>query len=115
MEGLLGGIKKKIHDAAAGAGLLPLPILITRRHKGELVLDISQRRMGQTLDPRLAVDTNALFVGDKQVQRCAKAKLDIVVSDRLQDLDGHAVPCQRPACERIGWKNTDSLLDAIVG
>ena len=71
--------------------------------------------MGQTLDQRLAVFPNALFVGDKQVQRCAKAKLDLVVPDRLHDLDGHAVPCQRPACDRIGWKDSDRLIDELAG
>src|SRR5262245_19098413 len=115
IDGHFGGIEIEIHDATAGAGLLPLAILMTSRHKGELVLDISQRRMGQTLDPRLAVSANALFVGDKQVQRCAKAKLYLIVSECLHDLDGHAVPCQPPARDCIGWKNSDCLLDDIAG
>src|SRR5262245_28737031 len=87
---------------------------MTRRHKGELAFDISQRRMGQTLDQRLAVATNALFVRDEQVHRRAKMDLDLLVSDRLHDLDGHAVPCQPPTGDRIRWKNSDSLIDDLA-
>src|SRR6516164_7865205 len=114
IDGHFGGIEIEIHDAAAGAGLLPLSILMTRRHEGELAFDISQRRTGQTLDQRLAVATNALFVCDEQVHRRAKPKLDLIVSDRLHDLDGHAVPCQPPTGDRIGWKNSDCLIDDLA-
>src|SRR6516162_8468903 len=114
IDGHFGGIEIEINDAAAGAGLSPLAIFMTRRHKGELAFDISQRRTGQTLDQRLAVFTNAPFVGDKQVHRRAKAKLDLLVSDRVHDLDGHAVPCQTPAGDRIGWKNSDCLIDDLA-
>src|SRR5262245_12525395 len=62
VDGHFGGIEIEIHDAAAGAWLLPLAVLMTRRHKGELAFDISQRRMGQNLDPRFAVATNDLCV-----------------------------------------------------
>src|SRR5262249_28498780 len=113
--GRLGGIEIKIHEAAAGAGLLPLAILMTRRHEGELAFDVSQRRTGQTLDQRLAVATNALFVGDEQVHWRAKTELDLLVSDRLHDLDGHAVPCQPPTRDRVGWKNSDCLIDDLAG
>src|SRR5262249_44048332 len=99
----------------AGAGLLPLAILMTRRHKGELAFDISQRRAGQALDQRLAVATNALFVCDEQMHRRAKMDLDLLVSDRLHDLDGHAVPCQPPTGDRIGWKKLDCLIGDLAG
>src|SRR5262245_12209275 len=114
IDGHFGGIEIEIDDAAAGAGLLPLAILMTRRHKGELAFDIPQRRTGQTLDQRLAVAANALLVGDEQVHRRPKAKLDLIVSDRLHDLDGYAVPCQPPACDGIGGKNSDRVIDDLA-
>ena len=88
---------------------------MTRRHKGELAFDISQRRTGQTLDQRLAVAANPLFVCDEQVHRRAKADLDLLVSDRLHDLDGHAVPCQPLTGDRVGWKNSHFLVDDFAG
>jgi hypothetical protein len=41
--------------------------------------------------------------------------LDLLVSDRLNDLDGHAVPCQPPAGDRIGRKNPDCLIGDLAG
>ena len=88
---------------------------MTRRHEGELAFDISQRRTGQTLDQRLAVAANALFVCDEQVHGRAETDLDLLVSERLHDLDGHAVPCQPATGNRIGWKNPDGLIGDIAG
>src|SRR6266436_2580440 len=88
---------------------------LMRRHEGELAFDISQRRTGQTLDQRLAVAANALFVCDEQVHARAETDLDLLVSDRLHDLDGHAVPCQPPTGDRVGRENSHSLVDDLAG
>src|SRR5258708_39381010 len=114
IDGHLGGIEVEIHDATARAGLFPLAILMTRPPDGELAFDISQRRTGQTLDQRLAVAANALFVCDEQVHARAETDLDLLVSDRLHDLDGHAVPCQPPTGDRVGREHSHSLVDHLA-
>jgi len=85
------------------------------RVRGSCHSRYAQRRTGQTLDQRPAVAANPLFVCDEQVHRRAKADLDLLVSDRLHDLDGHAVPCQPLTGDRVGWKNSHFLVDDFAG
>ena len=49
-DGHFGGIEIEENDAAAGAGLVPIPIFVARRHECELAFDVPQCRTGQTLD-----------------------------------------------------------------
>src|SRR5437016_9952053 len=49
-DGHFGGIEIEENDAAAGAGLVPVPIFVARRHECELALDVPQCRTGETLD-----------------------------------------------------------------
>src|SRR5260370_10336996 len=76
IDGHLGGIEVEIHNATTRAGLMPLAILMTRRHEGELAVDISQRPTRPNLDRRLAVAANALFVCGEQVHARSETALD---------------------------------------
>src|SRR5260221_10634393 len=43
-DGQFGGIEIEENDADAGSGLMPVPVLVARRHQSELALDGSQYR-----------------------------------------------------------------------
>jgi hypothetical protein len=87
---------------------------VTGRHKGELALDVSQRRPGQALDERLAVEANALLVYDKQVEGRAEAEVDLIVSRRLHDFGRHAVPREGTSLDDIGWEDFNCMIDCVV-
>src|SRR5258707_4078883 len=87
-----GWIEIEIYDARENARLMPLVILMTGRHEGELSRHVPQPRSGQPLDERVALASHTLVVYGKKVERSVKAELQLLTPRGLDDLGGHAVP-----------------------
>src|ERR1700719_2818072 len=61
------GIEIEIDHAGENARFLPVVIFVTGRHEDELSPEITQRRLGQTLDECAAVMTHAALVRRQQM------------------------------------------------
>src|ERR1700720_3744767 len=113
MQRYPGWIEIEIYDARENARFMPLAILVTGRHEGELSRHVPQPRSRQSLDERLAIASHTLVTYGKKMERGVKAELQLFTPRGLDDLGGHAVPRHGAARHAIAGIDLHAMIDPV--
>src|SRR5229473_2143028 len=89
------GVDVQICRTAQSTRVLRLTVAVARRHKGQFLAEVVQRRPGQAVDDRLSLAPDRSLRGDEQMEGPLKRDLERFVRDDPDDFACQAAPSRR--------------------
>src|SRR5208283_3519228 len=102
MVGKYRGVEIKVGDPGRNSVRGAVLVTMTGGDECELMPQVLERGTRRTVEPCLAIETDAVFVGRQQVHRGPKARCDLARASEVDDFGVNAAPGRHAAARGAG-------------